>query len=179
MRTPVPSPPYTLRTLSLRDFPLFQMDFSALARGVFRYGTFVTFALRSRPSWRGPMSMTGVPKLAASMMPDELLPTRTAASCRRRRKSGRAMLWWVVTRLSLEASCQHRAMPRLPGSLLGWMMTIRSKGILRTALRISWARRYSDFSLDSMGCRTTRKPLPSRFSFRFFSLVRYSGRGLG
>jgi hypothetical protein len=35
------------------------------------YGTFTTLADRSRPNWRAPISTTGVPKLAASIMPLE------------------------------------------------------------------------------------------------------------
>src|SRR5437764_8984096 len=101
-----------------RGLPQFQMRSSAPRMAVFLNGTVVTFAPRSRPVWRGPISNTGVPNDAASIIPEEELPTNTAASRNRPRYASRLRFRWTGTDGPFDSS-SVRMIPADPGSLLG------------------------------------------------------------
>ena len=77
--------------------------------------------------------MTGVPKLAASMMPLELFPIITAASRISLMNSSLAMFARTSIRESDLNPRQQRTIPAAPGSLLGSTITILSNGIDRVA----------------------------------------------
>ena len=56
-------------------------------------GTSITFLFRSRPFWRSPTLMTGVPKLAASMMPEDFLYVLGATPAEDRKGDGVFKYW--------------------------------------------------------------------------------------
>ena len=97
----------------LRGLPPFQRRLISPAMADSRYGTFRTSLHRSRPSCRGPMSITGVRKLAASMIPAELFPTSIAASRSSPRNIGRATSRRISTVWS-PATFAFALLPPLP-----------------------------------------------------------------
>jgi hypothetical protein len=83
---------------------------------------------------------TGVPKLAASMIPLELFPTSTAASRSSPRNTSRGRSGWTLTAAPPSKPTAgpwafHASMiPAAPGSLFGPMITTRSIPARRVAV---------------------------------------------